>query len=58
MQEEWQWARVAPADGSPSPPKRDMAAMVALSGSQLLLFGGRAENSKGLADTWAFDLTT
>lgn len=57
LQAVWQWQQVVPSSAT-LPPKRDMSAMLALSPTQLLLFGGRNEAGRSLADTWLFDLTT
>jgi len=43
------------AAGSPSPPKRDMASLVAVGDGHLLLFGGRSEHQRALNDCWRFD---
>lgn len=56
MQDEWQWSRLD-TDPSSSPPKRDMAQMVVLDNDQLVLFGGRSEQGRALADTWSFSLS-
>ena len=52
----WEWSRITIAEGSPLPPKRDMASLVALDASRLLLFGGRSEQQRALNDCWLFDL--
>lgn len=52
----WRWERVDPAPGSPTPPKRDTACLLALGRGRLLLFGGRSEQQRALNDTWLFDL--
>lgn len=53
---EWEWSRAPIAEGSRLPPKRDMAALVALDADRLLLFGGRSEQQRALNDCWLFDL--
>jgi hypothetical protein len=56
LQAEWQWRQLPTPDGVPA--SRDMAALVLLDDTRLLLFGGRSEGGKALQDTWQCDLST
>jgi hypothetical protein len=62
-QHEWQWQQLPAGHSSSSsssssscPSRRDMAVLVLVSASQVLLFGGRSEGGKALQDTWLLDL--
>lgn len=54
----WEWTPVEMAEDVPQPSARSFAAMCALPGSQLLLFGGLEQPERRLDDTWLFDTTT
>lgn len=58
MQDTWEWTPVEMAEDVPQPSARSFAAMCALPGSQLLLFGGLEQPERRLDDTWLFDTTT
>ncbi|WIA20924.1 hypothetical protein OEZ85_005266 [Tetradesmus obliquus] len=54
--EDWQWAKLPVDPVGPSPLGRDMASLLLLDESTLLLFGGRSEAGKSLQDCWLFDV--
>lgn len=56
LQEDWQWAKLPVDPVGPSPLGRDMASLLLLDESTLLLFGGRSEAGKSLQDCWLFDV--
>ncbi|KAL6764475.1 hypothetical protein V8C86DRAFT_1592041 [Haematococcus lacustris] len=53
----WQWQQLLPSSSSQEVPcRRDMASLTAV-GDALVLFAGRSESGRTLADAWVYDLT-
>jgi hypothetical protein len=56
LQDDWQWSKLPVDAAAASPLGRDMASLLLLDDSTLLLFGGRSEAGKSLQDCWLFDV--